>query len=235
MALPKPVRPEYNTTIPSTGKKIKYQPFSVKEEKVLILAAESQDPDEVTNAITNVLRACITSPQDLRVDELALFDIEYLFLKTRSKSAGEKIKLQVTDPNDETFTVEHEINIDKIKVEFRDDHTDIIDVSEGLSVKMRYPDITFFSEGVDVSNISGTTKTVGRCIAQIISGDEVYNRADITDAEMEEWMEGLTTDQFQKLAKFFETMPKLKHEFTKKNTNTGEDFTIKLEGLADFF
>ena len=235
MALPKPVRPEYNTTIPSTGKKIKYQPFSVKEEKVLILAAESQDPDEVTNAITNVLRACITSPQDLRVDELALFDIEYLFLKTRSKSAGEKIKLQVTDPNDETFTVEHEINIDKIKVEFRDDHTDIIDVSEGLSVKMRYPDITFFSEGVDVSNIAGTTKTVGRCIAQIISGDEVYNRADITDAEMEEWMEGLTTDQFQKLAKFFETMPKLKHEFTKKNTNTGEDFTIKLEGLADFF
>ena len=235
MALPKPVRPEYNTTIPSTGKKIKYQPFSVKEEKVLILAAESQDPDEVTNAITNVLRACITSPQDLRVDELALFDIEYLFLKTRSKSAGEKIKLQVTDPNDETFTVEHEINIDKIKVEFRDDHTDIIDVSEGLSVKMRYPDITFFSEGVDVSNISGTTKTVGRCIAQIISGDEVYNRADITDAEMEEWMEGLTTDQFQKLAKFFETMPKLKHEFTKKNTNTGNEFTIKLEGLADFF
>ena len=235
MALPKPVRPEYNTTIPSSGKKIKYQPFSVKEEKVLILAAESQDPDEVTNAITNVLRACITSPQDLRVDELALFDIEYLFLKTRSKSAGEKIKLQVTDPNDETFTVEHEINIDKIKVEFRDDHTDIIDVSEGLSVKMRYPDITFFSEGVDVSNISGTTKTVGRCIAQIISGDEVYNRADITDAEMEEWMEGLTTDQFQKLAKFFETMPKLKHSFTKKNTKTGKDFTITLEGLADFF
>ena len=235
MALPRPARPEYSTTVPSSGKKIKYQPFSVKEEKVLILAAESQDADEITNAITNVLRSCITSPQDFRVDELALFDIEYLFLKTRSKSAGEKIKLQVTDPNDDTYTVDHEINIDRIKVQFNEDHTDLIQITEDLSVKMKYPDISFFSEGVDVTNLSGTTKTIGRCVAQIISGDEVYNRADISDAEMDEWMEGLTTEHFQKLAKFFETMPKLSHSFTLKNKNTGNDFTIKLEGLADFF
>lgn len=235
MALPKPTRPEYSTTIPSSGKKIKYQPFSVKEEKVLILAAESEDSDEITNAITNVLKSCITSPQDFKVDELALFDIEYLFLKTRSKSAGEKIKVRVTDPEDETYTVDHEINIDRIKVEFNEEHTELIQITNDLSVKMKYPDISFFSEGVDVTNLAGTTKTIGRCIGQIISGDEVYNRADVTEDEMEEWMEGLTTDQFQKLAKFFETMPKLRHSFTLKNKKTGNDFTIKLEGLADFF
>jgi hypothetical protein len=235
MAIPKPIRPEYGTTIPSSGKKIKYQPFSVKEEKVLILAAESEDQEEITNAITNVLKNCVTSPQDFKVDDLALFDIEYLFLKTRSKSAGEKIKLQVTDPDDETYSVSHEINIDRIKVEFDEDHKDVIELSEGISVKMKYPDISFFSEGVDVSNLSGTTKTVSRCISQIISGDEVYNKADITDAEMDDWMDGLTTEQFEKLAKFFQTMPQLKHEFTLKNKKTGNDFTIKLQGLADFF
>ncbi len=117
MALTKHIRPEYSTTLPSTGKRIKYQPFSVKEEKVLILAAESNDPDEIINAITNVLQNCVTTPADFKVEELALFDIEYLFLKTRAKSAGEKIKLKVTDPNDQTFTKEHEINIDKITVE----------------------------------------------------------------------------------------------------------------------
>ena len=112
MALPKPIRPEYNTTIPSTGKRIKYQPFTVREEKVLILAAESGETDEITNAITNVLERCITSPSDIKVKDLALFDIEYLFLKARSKSAGEKLKVRVSDPDDETYSVDHEINID---------------------------------------------------------------------------------------------------------------------------
>ena len=235
MAIPKPVRPEYSTTIPSTGKKIKYQPFSVKEEKILILAAESQDQDEITNAIINVLQRCVTSPNEFKVEDLALFDIEYLFLRARSKSAGEKIKLMISDPDDSTCNLEHEINIDKIRVEKTEGHTDLIEMTPELTVKMKYPDISFFSEGVDVSNISGTTKTVGRCIAQIISGDEVYNRADITDAEMDEWMEGLTIDQFQKLAKFFETMPKLSHKIKVTNPNTKVESEVVLEGLASFF
>ena len=142
MAIPKPVRPEYSTTIPSTGKKIKYQPFSVKEEKVLVLAAESQDQDEITNAIINVLERCVTSPQDFKVKDLALFDIEFLFLRARSKSAGEKIKLQVTDPADETYTVEHEINIDKIRVERTEGHSDLVELTPEMTIKMRYPDIS---------------------------------------------------------------------------------------------
>ena len=235
MALPKHIRPEYSTTIPSTGKRIKYQPFSVKEEKVLVLAAETNDQDEVTNAITNVLERCVTSPADFKVSELALFDIEYLFLKARSKSAGEKIKLNITDPNDETFTVEHEINIDKIIIDRNEEHTDLISISDNTMIKMRYPDISFFEEGINTDNINETTTLVGRCISQIVIEEEVYNSEDMSPGELNEWLDGLTTEEFQKIAKFFKTMPKLRHTFTLKNTNTGKDFTVVLEGLADFF
>ena len=235
MALPKSIRPEYNTTIPSTGKKIKYQPFSVKEEKVLVLAAESEEPDEMANAISNILNNCITSPPDFDVSTLALFDVEYLFLKARSKSAGERIELRITDPDDETCVVDHSINIDKIKVERTEGHTDIIDIDENVKVKMKYPDLSFFVEGVRINNISDSIETVGRCISSIVVGDEVYNQEDMTTDEVNQWIESLTSGQFKKLNEFFETMPKLSHSMTLKNPNTGKNFVVKLEGLADFF
>ena len=235
MALPKPIRPEYNTTIPSTGKKIKYQPFTVKEEKILVLAAESGDNDEITNAITNILERCVTSPQDFKVEDLALFDIEYLFLKARSKSAGEKIDVRVTDPDDETCVVDHSINIDKIGVQKTEGHSNIIDLGEEMKVEMKYPDISFFTDGVDTTNINSSLALIGRCIKSIISGEEVYSRMEMGESEIEEWLEELTTEQFKKVLNFFETMPKLKHSFTLKNPNKGTEFTVNLEGLADFF
>jgi hypothetical protein len=235
MALPKNIRPEYSTTVPSTGKRIKYQPFSVKEEKILVLAAEGGDTDEITNALTNVLQNCVTSPADFKVADLALFDVEYLFLKARSKSAGEKITINVTDPNDETFSTEHDINIDKISIERTEDHTDLIEVSDGVMIKMKYPDISFFNDGVNIASIEDTTKLIARCIDSIVYGDEVYNSVDMSSGELDEWLDGLTTEQFQKISGFFQTMPKLKHSFTIKNTNTDKEFTIVLEGLADFF
>ena len=235
MALPKPIRPEYSTTIPSTGKKIKYQPFTVKEEKILVLAAESGDNEEITNAITNILERCVTSPQDFRVSELALFDIEYLFLKARSKSAGEKIEVRVTDPEDETCTVFHSINIDKIGVEKTEGHSNMIDLEEELKVEMRYPDISFFTDGIDTTNMNASLSVITRCIKSIVAGEEVFSRMEMDESEIEEWLEGLTTEQFKKIMKFFETMPKLSHSFTLKNKNKGTDFTVKLEGLADFF
>ena len=235
MALPKNIRPEYSTTLPSTGKRIKYQPFTVKEEKVLVLAAESGDPDEVTNAITNVLSNCVSSPADFKVEELALFDIEYLFLKTRAKSAGETITLKVTDPNDETFSTEHEINIDKIGVKRNEKHTDLIELVDGVAVKMRYPDIAFFNEGIDMSSVATQIGLIARCVSQIVAGDEVYDSADMTTEEVTDWIEGLTTEQFKKITEFFTTMPKLSHTITCKNTNTGKNFNIVLEGLQDFF
>ena len=235
MALPKPVRPEYCTTIPSTGKKIKYQPFTVKEEKILVLAAESGDSEEITNGIINILERCVTSPQDFKVEDLALFDIEYLFLKARSKSAGEKIEVRVTDPDDETCTVFHSINIDKIGIERTEGHSDLIDLGDEIKVQMKYPDISFFTDGVDTTNISSSLELISRCVKSIISGEEVFNRMEMGETELQDWLEELTTEQFKKIIKFFETMPKLSHSFTLKNKNKGTEFTIKLEGLADFF
>lgn len=235
MSLPRHTRPEYSTTIPSSGKKIRYQPFSVKEEKILVLAAESSEVDEITNAIRNVLTNCITYPTDLKVDELALFDIEYLFLKARAKSAGETIKVQVSDPNDESFTTEHEIKIDKIGVKKTEGHSDLIELGESTKVKMRYPDIQFFNDGIEMSDITSATEVMARCIKQICIEEEVYNQSEMSTEEIVEWLDGLTQTDFRKITSFFESMPKLTHSFTIKNTNTGENFTTVLEGLADFF
>ena len=235
MPLPKPSRPEYSATIPSTGKRIKYQPFSVKEEKVLILAAEAKDIDEVSNAIGNVLSACVTSPSDFDVSKLALFDIEFLFLKARAKSIGETIKVNITDPNDETYTVEHEINIDSIKIEKNKDHKDIIDLNGDVKIQMKYPGLDFFAEGLKIDNIQESTETVARCVKQIIVGEEVYSSADLSTEEIVEWLDELTTEQYRSLIEFFTTMPKLRHVVKLKNKNTGEPFETALEGLADFF
>lgn len=235
MPLPRSIRPEYTTTIPSSGKKIKYQPFSVKEEKVLILAAEGQDPEEIASAVSNVLKACVTSPADFKVEDLALFDVEFLFLKARAKSAGEKISVRVTDPDDTSFTTDVDINIDKIGVQRKDDHTDKVDLGEDVSIIMRYPDITFFESGLQLENIDGSLKTIARCVKQIVAGEEVYNRSDMSDEELVEWIEELTTDQLSKILNFFTTMPKLSHTVKSKNKNNGKEFSVTLEGLADFF
>jgi len=235
MGLPKPVRPEYSTTIPSSGKKIKYQPFTVKQEKVLILAAESQDQDEIVNAIVNVLSSCITSPSDIKVEHLALFDIEYLFLKARAKSVGEKVEVNITDPDDETFSTFHEIFIDRIGVEKNKDHTNLIKIDEDTSIKMKYPDISFFAQGVQLNSITDSIETICKCVESVIIDDEVYNTGDMESNELAEWIEDLTTEQFKKINGFFETMPKLSHTVTVRNTNTNKDFKVTLEGLADFF
>jgi len=235
MALPKNIRPEYSTTIPSSGKRIKYQPFSVKEEKILILAAETQDTDEITNAVSNVLTNCITSPQDFNVDELALYDIEYLFLKTRAKSVGEKITVTITDPEDPTYKVDHDINIDKIGVVKDKKHTDTINISEDVVIKMKYPDINFFNDGVNINDIASSITLIGKCVSQLVVGEEVFNKVDMTESELTEWLEGLTQSQFQKIIEFFTTMPKLSHTITLKNKKTDKEFTVKLEGLQDFF
>jgi len=210
-------------------------PFTVKEEKILILAAETQDPDEITNAVSNVLRNCVSSPQDFKVEDLALFDIEYLFLKTRAKSAGEKIRVSITDPDDADYTVDHEIDIDKIKVQKNSKHTDTIQISDKVMIKMKYPDITFFNEGIDVTSVDTSLEVISKCISQIVVEEEVYNKADMTEEEAMDWVEGLTSEDFKKIINFFETMPRLSHTITLKNKHTQKNFTVKLEGLQDFF
>lgn len=235
MALPRPNRPTYNATIPSSGKKIKYQPFTVREEKVLVLAAEGKDNQEIANAVTQCLQNCVTSPTDINIDELALFDIEYLFLKCRAKSIGEKLELRVTDPGDPTFTTEVSINVDKIAVSKNPEHEPIVKIDDEMSLKMKYPGIEFFTEGVALNNIKEISDVIVRCFESLIVGEEVYHRDDLSEEEILEWVEGLNTVQFNKLSTFFLTMPRLSHKLTVKNTNTNKNFTILLEGLADFF
>ena len=234
MALPKPIRPEYSTKIPSTGKTIKFVPFSVKEEKVLILASESKDMDEIGNAISNVLESCVTSP-NFKVKDLALFDIELLFLKTRAKSVGEKLEVKVTDPNDPTYSVAHELDVDKISVKTFKGHTNKIELGSDTVVIMKYPGMDYFVEGVPLKTIVERLDVAAKCIEQIVIGEDVYNRDEMTDGEAEEWLEGLTSDQFTKVMDFFMTMPRLSHTFNLTNKNTKETFSITLEGLADFF
>ena len=234
MALPKPSRPEYTTKIPSTDKSIKFQPFSVREEKVLILASESKDNDEISNAITNVLESCVTSP-GFKVRDLALFDIEYLFLKARAKSVGEKLEVIVNDPEDPTYSTTHEIDVDKIQVQKNKDHKDLIQLTDDTHIKMKYPGIDFFVEGVKLENITDRLDLAAECVQQIVIGEEVYNREDMSVAEIQEWIEGLTSVQFNKVMEFFITMPRLSHKFTLTNPNTKKKFAIELEGLADFF
>ena len=234
MALPKPSRPEYTTKIPSTDKSIKFQPFSVREEKVLILASESKDNDEISNAITNVLESCVTTP-GFKVRDLALFDIEYLFLKARAKSVGEKLEVIVNDPEDPTYSTTHEIDVDKIQVQKNKDHKDLIQLTDDTHIKMKYPGIDFFVEGVKLENITDRLDLAAECVQQIVIGEEVYNREDMSVAEIQEWIEGLTSVQFNKVMEFFITMPRLSHKFTLTNPNTKKKFAIELEGLADFF
>ena len=235
MALPKPSRPEYSTTIPSTGKKIKYQAFTVREEKVLVLAAESEDNDEIANAIENVLSKCVTTPADFKVRDLALFDIEYLFLKARSKSIGEAIELRVTDPNDSTYTADHSLNIDSIRVKKDSAHTDLVEIDEETKIKMRYPGLDYFAEGLKIDTISESLETISECVSSIVIGEEVYNRADMSTEEITEWLEALTSEQFGRLMTFFRTMPKLTHTIKLHNPIAGHDFEVVLTGLADFF
>ena len=234
MALPKPSRPEYSTTIPSTGKKIKYQAFTVREEKVLVLAAESEDNDEIANAIENVLTKCITTA-GVKVRDLALFDIEFLFLKARAKSIGESIDLRITDPNDATYTTDHSLNIDSIKVKKDSKHSDLIEIDEETKIKMRYPGLSFFAEGLKIDTIGESLETIAECVSSIVMGEEVYNRADMSTEEITEWLEALTTEQFGRLMEFFRTMPKLTHTIKLRNPHTNLDFEVVLTGLADFF
>lgn len=235
MALPKPSRPEYSTTIPSTGKKVKYQAFTVREEKVLVLAAESEDNDEIANAIENVLSKCVTAPADFKVRDLALFDIEFLFLRARAKSIGETIDLRITDPNDSTYTTDHSLNIDSIKVKKDPKHSDLIDIDEETKIKMRYPGLSFFAEGLKIDTIGESLETIAECVSSIVIGEEVYNRADMSTEEITEWLEALTSEQFGRLMDFFRTMPKLTHTIKLRNPIADHDFEVVLTGLADFF
>ena len=236
MPLPKLSVPTYELELPSTGQKIKYRPFLVKEEKILLLAMESEDEKQMTDAVKTILKNCIQTDK-IKVEDLALFDIEYLLLNIRGKSVGEQIELTATCPDDGETTVPVTVDIDDIKVTKNEEHSNIIDMGSGISIVMKYPSMDLFVKN-NIStnpNVDDVFDIAGSCICQIVEGEDVYEASNFSKKEIKEFLEGMSTQQFISVQKFFETMPKLSHTITVKNPNTGVESDIVIEGLASFF
>tara|TARA_Y100000592_G_scaffold10564_1_gene14958 strand:+ start:4463 stop:5179 length:717 start_codon:yes stop_codon:yes gene_type:complete len=237
MPLPKIATPTYELVIPSTKKKVKYRPFLVKEEKVLIMAMESEDTTMIANAVKDVISSCITT-RGVKVDELATFDIEYLFLNIRGKSVGEQVEVLVTCPDDGTTKVPTLIDLDEIQIQEDENHSKDIKLDDSLTLRMRYPSMKeFIKNNFAVNDISvdDTFDIVTSCIEQVYNEEESWSAKDCTKKELKEFAEQLSSKQFKEIETFFETMPKLSHTITVSNPNTGKDNTIVLEGLASFF
>jgi hypothetical protein len=237
MPLPKLSTPSYELEIPSTGKKIKYRPFLVKEEKILLLAMETEDEKQMANAVKTILSNCIQTPR-FKVDTLSLFDIEYIFLNIRGKSVGESVELNIICPDDGETTVPVVIDIDDIKVQKSDDHTNIIKMNDDVSVVMKYPSMDLFIKNnmkETTSEVDDVFEIASMCIDQIVEGDEVYEASNFSKKEILEFLEGMDTKQFLNVQKFFETMPKLSHTVKVKNPNTKVGSEVVIEGLSSFF
>ena len=237
MPLPTISTPTYELVLPSSGRKIKYRPFLVKEEKILIIALESQDQKQIANSIKSILSNCILT-RGTKVEKLSTFDIEYLFLNVRGKSVGEQIEVMVTCPDDGKTQVPMSINIDSIKVEKSKNHKTDIKLDDQFTLKMRYPSLNEFIKtnfNVDEMKVDDTFELIASCIDQIYSEEESWTQQDCTKKELIEFLEGLNSSQFKEIEIFFETMPKLSHKVKVKNPNTGVESEIVLEGLQNFF
>ncbi len=239
MPLPKINTPTFELTLPSTGKKIKYRPFLVREEKILIMAMESEDMSQITDAIVQIIGDCILT-EGVKVQSLATFDIEYLFLNVRAKSVGETVDVNITCPDDGVTQVEMSIDIDTIKVQKTRGHKNIIKLDDQLSMKLRYPSLDQFvennfetSEGN--SEIAQSLSMITSCIDMIYNEEETWESADCTKQELEDFIGQLNTKQFKQIEKFFSTMPKLSHKIAVKNPKTKVESEVVLEGLASFF
>jgi secreted Zn-dependent insulinase-like peptidase len=238
MPLPKISAPTYFLTLPSTGKEIKYRPFLVREEKLLVLALESEDSKQITEAIKTVLKNCIET-RGIKVETLPTFDIEYLFLNIRGKSVGEEIEVNVICPDDEVTTVPVKINIDEIEVQKFDGHDKKIKLDDKIYLEMRYPSLDqFIKNNFDLNatdDMDQAFELIGSCIDKIYTEDEVWATSDVTKKELQEFLDQMNSSQFKLIEKFFETMPKLSHTIKIKNPKTKVESEVTIEGLTSFF
>ena len=236
--LPKIATPTYELELPSTEQTIKFRPFLVKEEKLLVIALESEDTKQITNAIKTVIKNCIET-KGIKVETLPTFDIEYLFLNIRAKSVGEEIEVNIICPDDEETNVSVKINVDDIKVQTNEDHTNRIKLDDTLMMEMKYPSLEqFIKNNFDISTNSAIDQSfelVASCVNKIYNEDEVWAAADVTKKELMDFLDQMNTSQFKQIEKFFETMPKLSHTIKVKNPNTEVESEVVLEGLSSFF
>jgi len=236
MALPKLTTPTYELELPSTDEKIKYRPFLVKEEKILMMAMESKSEADITQAVKDIVNECTFSKVD--ISNMPMFDVEYIFLQIRSKSVGEVSKLKLLCPDDKKTYAEVELNLNDVKVQVGEDHTNKIELDNGMGIIMTYPTLDSFKEsGIRDINASNMLDVISGCIQQIYEedGKKTYEPKDQTKKELTDFIEQMNTKQFKSVQKFFETMPKLKHDITIKNPKTKKESKITLSGLNDFF
>jgi hypothetical protein len=238
MPLPKIVTPTYELELPSTGQTIKYRPFLVKEEKVLVMAMETENIKEITNAVKTVIKNCIET-RGIKVETLPTFDIEYLFLNIRSKSVGEEIDVNIICPDDGETEVPVSINVDEIEVIKNDKHTNRIKLDDSVMMEMKYPSLDqFIKSNFDISgnaNIDQSFDLIASCIDKIFTEEEVWTSSDVSKKELVEFLDQMNTNQFKEIEEFFNTMPKLSHKFKVTNPKTGVESDVVLEGLASFF
>lgn len=238
MPLPKIATPTYELTLPSTKKKIKYRPFLVKEEKLLVLALESDDTKQITNAIKAVLKSCIET-RGVKVETLPTFDIEYLFLNIRGKSVGEEVEVNIIAPDDGVTEIPITIQLDDIQVKEGEGHEKRIKLDDSLMMEMKYPSLDeFIKNNFDIKgdvDIDKSFELIGSCIDKIFSEEEVWSTADCTKKEVSEFLEQMNSVQFKQIEKFFETMPKLSYQVEVINPKTKVKSTVVLEGLSSFF
>lgn len=239
MPLPKISTPTYELELPSNEKKIRYRPFLVKEEKILIMALESEDMKQISNAIVQILTECILT-KNVKIAELSTFDIEYLFLNVRAKSVGETIEVNITCPDDGETQVSMEIDIDTIKVQRDPNHNSIVKLDDTLSMKMKYPSLDQFIEnnfefGEEETDVDKSLMMITSCIDMVYNAEESWSSKDCTKKELKEFVEQMNTKQFKEIESFFTTMPKLSHTIVVKNPKTEIESEVVLEGLASFF
>lgn len=238
MPLPKISTPSYELELPSTGQTIKYRPFLVREEKLLVIALESEDTKQITNAIKTVIKNCIET-KGVKVESLPTFDIEYIFLNIRAKSVGEEIEVNVICPDDGETTVPVKINVDDIKVEKNSDHNKQIKVDDSIVMDMKYPSLEqFIKNNFDFSaesNMDQSFDLIASCIDKIYTEDEVWSASDVTKKDLLDFLEQMNSYQFKQIEKFFETMPRLSHKIKVVNPNTEVESEVILEGLSSFF
>ena len=238
MPLPKIATPTYELELPSTEQTVKYRPFLVKEEKLLVLALETEDTKQITTAIKTVLKSCVLT-KGIKVETLPTFDIEYLFLNIRGKSVGEELEVKVICPDDEKTEVPITIDLDEVKVQKSEEHNNQLKLDDNLMMEMKYPSLEQFIKNNfdfnDANQMEQSFDLIGSCIDKIYSEDEVWATADCTKKEVKEFLESMNSSQFKDIEKFFETMPKLSHTIKVKNPKTKVESEVVLEGLASFF
>lgn len=237
MALPQVVLPTYELEIPSNGKKIKYRPFVVKEEKLLLLALESNDEKQIEDAVKNLLKNCIQT-KGIKIEEMPIFDLEYIFLNIRAVSVGEQVEMNITCRDDNETVVKYTINLTEVTVTKPEGHTSKIMLTDNLGVIMKYPAfIDFVRNSIlgKASSADGVTEIIANCIDQIFDEEEVYDASTTTKKEFLQFVEGLTNAQFEKIQLFFENIPKLEHTFSLTNPKTGVVSEYTIAGLANFF